>query len=421
MFQNKTNIVNHKFIIFKVPEFPHLSETFIITQIVTAIELGYAIKIVTRRAIKENSSIALAIAKYNLLDHIMIEDYKIPERKAIRLFKWCLLLLSNLFHLKSIINFHIEFAKFSLSWLYQWHFYFQFNEAAIIHVQYGTNSYPYRVINYKNIFKPKVIVTFHGHDAFFPIYGHIQNNGYYKKLFTNSTLITANTPYLGQQLTDLGCLTEMLKIVPVGVDTKFFNPTEKYREIRKALKLITVGRLDKVKGHFYCIEVVNELVKKGLNVSLTIIGEGSERLALETLIQQYRLEKYICLLGSKNAQEIRNELQVHDIYLLLAVPVDFERRESQGLATIEAQACGLPAIVFDSGGVKYTVQDEYSGYICGEFDTAAVVEKIILFLNNKLILQKMSKNAVNYINNVYSQKIISERWRIIYSSLSRKY
>ena len=421
MFQNKTNIVNHKFIIFKVPEFPHLSETFIITQIVTAIELGYAIKIVTRRAIKENSSIALAIGKYNLLDHIMIEDYKIPERKAIRLFKWCLLLLSNLFHLKSIINFHIEFAKFSLSWLYQWHFYFQFNEAAIIHVQYGTNSYPYRVINYNNIFKPKVIVTFHGHDAFFPIYGHIQNNGYYKKLFTNSTLITANTPYLGQQLTDLGCLTEMLKIVPVGVDTEFFNPTKKYRETREALKLITVGRLDKVKGHFYCIEVVNELVKKGLNVSLTIIGEGSERLALETLIQQYRLEKYICLLGSKNAQEIRNELQVHDIYLLLAVPVDFERRESQGLATIEAQACGLPAIVFDSGGVKYTVQDEYSGFICGEFDIAAVVGKIILFSNNKLILQKMSKNAVNYINNVYSQKIISERWRIIYSSLSRKY
>ena len=417
MFKNKTNIVNHKFIIFKVPEFPHLSETFIIAQIVTAIKLGYAIKIVTRRAIKENSSIASAIGKYNLLDHIIIEDYKIPESRAIRLFRWCLLLLSNLLHLKSIIKFHREFAKFSLSWLYQWHFYFQFNEAAIIHVQYGTNSYPYRVINYKNIFKPKVIVTFHGHDAFFPIYGHIQNNGYYKKLFTNSTLITANTPYLGKQLTELGCLAEMLKIVTVGVDTEFFTPTKNYREIREVLKLITVGRLDKVKGHLYCIEVVNELVKKGLNVSLTIIGEGSERLALETLIQQYRLEKYIWLLGSKNAQEIRNELQAHDIYLLLAVPVDFERRESQGLATIEAQACGLPAIVFDSGGVKYTVQDEYSGFICGEFDIPAVVGKIELLYQNRLLLKKMGTQATLFVKTEYALHIIQEKWAFIYKNI----
>ncbi|MFV8358066.1 glycosyltransferase [Flavobacterium sp. XS1P32] len=404
-------------IVFKVPEFPHISETFIIAQLVTAIELGYVIEIVTRKIVNKNSLMASAIGKYKLLDSVIIEDYKIPKNKGVRLLRWFLLLLTNLYHLRSIINFHREFAKFSLSWLYQWHFYFQFNEAAIIHVQYGTNSYPYRVINHKNIFKPKVIVTFHGHDAFFPIYGNIQNNGYYKKLFTNSTLITANTPYLGNQLIELGCLAEMLKIVPVGVDTEFFTPAKNYRETREVLKLITVGRLDKVKGHLYCIEVVNELVQKGLNVSLTIIGEGSERLALETLIQQYRLEKYILLLASKNAQEIRNELQAHDIYLLLAVPVDFERRESQGLATIEAQACGLPAIVFDSGGVKYTVQNEYSGFICGEFDTTAVVGKIELLYQNRLLLKKMGTQATLFVKTEYALHIIQEKWAFIYKNI----
>ena len=41
--------MNHvKKIVFKVPEFPHISETFIITQLVTAIELGYVTEIVTR-------------------------------------------------------------------------------------------------------------------------------------------------------------------------------------------------------------------------------------------------------------------------------------------------------------------------------------------------------------------------------------
>ena len=404
-------------IVFKIPEFPHISETFIIAQLVTAIELGYAIKIVTRKVVNENSSMASAIGKYNLLDNVIIEDYNIPKNRVIRLFKWFLLLLANLYHLRSIFNFYKEFSKFSLSYLYQWRFYFQFDDAGVVHVQYGTNSYPYRVINFENIFKPKVIVTFHGHDAFFPLYGHIKNNGYYDKLFKNNVLITANTPYLGTKINDLGCSSEKLKIVPVGVDTTFFHPAKKYGEKSTVLKLITVGRLDKVKGHLYCIEVVNELVKKGLNVSLTIIGEGSERFALEALIKQYRLEEFICLVGSKNAQEIRDELQGHDIYLLLAVPVEFERRESQGLATLEAQACGLPAIVFDSGGIKYTIQDEMTGFLCKEFDVSTVVKKINFLYQNRLVLKKMGKQATEFVNKEYAQQIIVKKWAFIYKSI----
>jgi glycosyltransferase involved in cell wall biosynthesis len=38
------------------------------------------------------------------------------------------------------------------------------------------------------------------------------------------------------------------------------------------------------------------------------------------------------------------------------------KRETQG-ATLEAQACGLPAIVFNSGGVKYG-KDGFSGFVC---------------------------------------------------------
>lgn len=406
-------------IVFKIPEFPHISETFIIAQLVTAIELGYAIKIVTRKIVNENSLMASAIDKYKLFENVIIEDYNIPKNKAVRLFRWLLLLGANLYHLSSIFNFYKEFSKFSLSYLYQWRFYFQFDDAAIVHVQFGTNSYPYRVINFENIFKPKVIVTFHGHDAFFPLYGYIENNGYYDKLFKNNVLITANTPYLGKKLIQLGCPPEILKIVPVGVDATFFYPIDKDREKSIVLKLVTVGRLDKVKGHLYCIEVVNELIKKGLNVSLTIIGEGSERFALEALIKQYRLKEFICLVGSKNAQEIRDELQEHDIYLLLAVPVDFERRESQGLATLEAQACGLPAIVFDSGGVKYTVKNKVSGFTCPEFDVAAVVEKIALLSTNNQLLLQMSKNAVDFINETYAKEIIDAKWGIIYTSIAK--
>jgi colanic acid/amylovoran biosynthesis glycosyltransferase len=409
----------NKEIIFKVPEFPHLSETFIIAQMVTAIKLGFCIKIVTRKRISDTSLISPIIFEHNLLDNIIIEDYKIPNNKLMRLFKWCLILIKNVFNLKSIIHFHQEFSKFSLSWLYQWHFYFQFNDDSIIHVQYGTYSYPYRVLKRSDIFKPKVIVTFHGHDAFFPLYGKIPNNGYYEKLFSNDTLITANTPYLGDQLLELGCSEGKLKIAPVGVDTTFFYPNKK-NIIKKEseLCLITVGRLDKVKGHQYCIEVIRKMKALGVNVKLTIIGEGEERNNIEELIFKYKLEKNVFLLGKKSPAEIRQSLWKNDLYLFLGVPVENGRRETQGLATLEAQACGVPVIAFDSGGVKYTIQNGKTGFLCKEFDIDAVVDKVKLFDQNRNLINEMSKQATIFVNNEYSQNIVDHKWKVIYNTLS---
>lgn len=411
-------MTKNKKIVFKVPEFPHLSETFIVAQIITAIKLGYKIKIVTRKRIENTCLISPIVFEYNLLDNIIIEDYKIPKDKLLRLFNWSLILLKNLHHLKSIINYHKEFSKFSLTWLYQWCFYFQFDDASIIHVQYGTNSYPYRVIKNNHIFKPKVIVTFHGHDAFFPLYGRIPNNGYYDKLFNNGTTITVNTPYLEEELIRLGCPTERLKIIPVGVDTTFFYPKNIVKEDNKPLKLITVGRLDKVKGQIYGIKVINILIKKGVEVSLTVIGEGEEYQELKKIISEYKLEKKVFLLGKKSQKEVRQAFWEHDVYILTGVASISEARESQGLATLEAQASGLPVVVFDSGGVKYTVQDEKTGFVCKEFDVDDVVKKIELFNQNRTLIKEMGAQATIFVNNEYAQNRIDKKWERIYKSIT---
>ena len=411
--------MKQKKIVFKVPEFPHLSETFIVAQIVTAIKLGYEVEILIRKLLDNaNASNLGLIKKYGLLDKIIIEDYVIPKNKIIRSINWFILLSANIKQINYIIKFYKEFPKFSLTWLYTWHFYQQFNKAAIIHIQYGTNKYPIDILKKTGFFKPGVITTFHGHDAFFPINGFIPNNGYYDNLFKYGNLITANTPYLAEIILGLGCPTTLLTIIPVGVDTDFFYPKYDEKKISSTLKLITVGRLEKVKGHQYCIEALNQLIKKGFDVTLTIIGEGAERSNLEALIAQYKLEEKVFMTGKKSQEEIRQALLEHHVYLLTAVALPDGRRETQGLATLEAQACGLPVIVFDSGGVKYTLEDGISGFVCEEYDVEVVCSKIIKLIQNTALLNEMSIAAVAFVNKNYSQKIIDGKWDIIYRNLS---
>lgn len=408
-----------KKLIFRIGQFPHLSETFILAQIITAIKCGYDVKLLIGELLDFETSKQLdLITKYEIDKKIIIEDYKIPKNKVIRLIKWFALLSCNFSNIKTIIQFHKGNIKFSLTWLYQWVFYNGFNDVAIFHVQYGTNSTTLGLLK-KAGFKPSLIVTFHGHDAFFPINGFIPNNGYYDNLFKYGNLITANTPYLADKVMGLGCPKELISIVPVGVDTDFFYPVKEYKFKDKKSKLITVGRLSVVKGHIYAFEVVKKLKQAGFDIVLTVVGEGTERTNLENYIMDNKLFDSIVLVGAKSQEEIRELLRNNDIFLFPSVSLHYGKStETQGLATIEAMACGLPVVVFDSGGVKYTLENCVSGFLCNEYDIDYMFNKVKLLIQDTGMHSKMSNQAVTFVNSNFSQNVIDEKWGIIYGNLS---
>lgn len=175
--------------------------------------------------------------------------------------------------------------------------------------------------------------------------------------------IVANTPYLADILKELGCGAEILKTIPVGVDTSFFIPKKVVQKVSGTLNIITVGRLSLEKGHIYALNVIKVLKNKGLDIHFRIVGEGQERLRLEQYIMESNLNNYVTLEGSKSQEEVRDLLWCSDLFLFTSIALGDGRSETQGLATIEAAAFGLPSVVFDSGGVKHTVNDGVTGFI----------------------------------------------------------
>lgn len=412
--------MENKKIIFKIGQFPHLSETFILAQIITAIKSGFDVKLIVGKLLDfESSKQQDLIAKYEIGHKIILEEFKIPKNRIIRILKWFVLLFINLKNVNQIFKYYKGHSKFSLTWLYQWVFYNQFNDAAIFHVQYGTNSGILSLLK-KAGFKPSLIVSFHGHDVFFPINGYITNNGYYDNLFNYGDLIVANTPYLAEIIAELGCPEEKLKIVPISVNTDFFYPKKTQRN-DGVFNLIIVGRLSIVKGHVYALEVVKKLKSEGFDIKLTIIGEGPERENLENYINSNKLNDSIILVGAKSREEIRELLWQSDTFLFTSVSLhNGKSTETQGLATIEAMACGLPVVVFDSGGVKYTLENAISGFICNEYDTDCMASKVKMLIEKRNLLIEMGNQATRFINNNYSQKVIDKKWGIIYNNLSNE-
>lgn len=406
-----------KKIVFKINRFPQLSETFIVAQLITAKKLGFEVYLLVNEIIQSEKLIfKKEIDDNQLLKNIIFVNYRIPKNKIIRLLKWTVILLKNIVYILSIIKYYKRYNKFSLTYLFELQFYKQFNDFEIIHIQFGNHKNPIDKLKSSGFLKPASILTFHGHDAFFPMYGHIPNNGYYDLFFKYGDLITVNTGYLEEKVIALGCPPDKIKVIPVGVDTSYFYPHKNIRKQNEPLRLITVGRLDKIKGQKHLIPVVSKLLEMNCNIKLMIIGEGTEYDFLKRLIKDNNLDEVIILTGRMTQKEIRVAFQNSDIYLFTAVSLDDGRCETQGLATLEAQATGIPAVVFDSGGVKYTVEDNASGYICKEMDLNCVVNKIKHLYDNPQIREKMGVNAIQFVRNNFSQDKLDMEWNLVYNS-----
>lgn len=95
--------------------------------------------------------------------------------------------------------------------------------------------------------------------------------------------------------------------------TASYFETDKIEILDKSLdsviKFLYVGTLSAGKRPLYTIKLVHQLLKEGVNASLTVYGEGPQREIIEKYIRDNSLEKYIILFGNKEENIVRAAYQ----------------------------------------------------------------------------------------------------------------
>lgn len=380
-----------------------------------AIELGYTVRILVSEYRKDNLiHFKEAFNRYGIENLIELQDYLIPSSKVWRITKGILLtgLHFNLFFY--LIAYCKEKKGFRISNIYEFLFFIRYRNIDIFHIQYGTNKNPLDILKKINFIQAKLIVSFHGHDCYFPIHETIQKEGYYDNLFKYGDYSIANTPFLKELILNLGAAPEKVELIPAGVDTEKFTPGKKVD--KGFINLLTVGRLDELKGQEYGVEAVKILLEKGFKVHYNLVGTGTRLNYLERKVKDLGLSKYVSFLGPLSQEEVVGILQESDIFLMTSITDSNGMAESQGLVTAEAQSCGMPVVAFSSGGVKYTLMDGETGFLVREKDVSHFAECLAHLIDNKPLRVEMGVNARSFILSNFSRNVIKEKWRLIYES-----
>jgi len=172
----------------------------------------------------------------------------------------------------------------------------------------------------------------------------------------------------------------------------------------KSKQLISVGRLDKVKGFDDLICIFNTLLDTHPDLVLHIVGDGPEKQNLQNKINQLNLQNKVHLCGFKLSKELEKEYLNSSIYLMTSFS------ESFGLVLVEAASYGLPLIAFDSAqGAKEIVENNKNGFLISDRNKNKFIEAITELIENPEKQKNFSEHSL-VIANKFLKNNISETW-----------
>ena len=146
----------------------------------------------------------------------------------------------------------------------------------------------------------------------------------------------------------------------------------------------------KTEGLIWTINACAELYRLGKPVFLVIAGDGKERKTLQDLAES-RLCGNVRFVGKIPRDRMYRFYSAGDIFAFPGI------RETLGMVYLEAQACGLPVVAFDNGGIREVVQDRVTGFLTPLFDRSAFTDAITRILDDAPLRGKMGRAASAHV------------------------
>lgn len=248
---------------------------------------------------------------------------------------------------------------------------------------------------------------------------------------TSADLVLSVSPYLSDRYRDAGLPEARLRLTPNGIDTKRFRPASASErvELRRALGwpadqpvVLFVGFFSRDKRPDLLFRAWRRLAAAGgPPVRLVYVGAtGPTYYEIDpALASQIRTDA--AGMGAADrvelvepTHEIERYLRAADVFVLPSV------RESQGVALLEAMACGLPSIASRlPGATDVLIADGADGRLFPPDDEAALAAALQAVLSDRPGAAAMGTRARDTVVARYDIAQAAERWRTAYADVMR--
>jgi glycosyltransferase involved in cell wall biosynthesis len=220
------------------------------------------------------------------------------------------------------------------------------------------------------------------------------------------TCCRANRDFLVSALPE--SLNPRVRLIYHGVDSQFFRPRDSRTVNGATPTVVTVGRLVAKKGLADLVRACG-IVGRALDFKCLIFGDGPQRAELLSLIEAEGLGGRVQLMGSLTQRELIAAYQRADVFALTPFVTKDGDRDGIPNVLMEAMACGLPVLTTDAGGIAELVTHLSNGFLLPPRDVDALATGLRTLLEDPELRARLGGEARKTVTRRFDSKVcISE-------------
>jgi len=205
--------------------------------------------------------------------------------------------------------------------------------------------------------------------------------------------------------------------IPNPIDTELYKPFDK-NEARKNFNLLSdelvfvagaMNLKDERKGFTYLIDAINILVNQNKldkdKTTLFIFGRIDENIVSKIPIKVFQTGRIT------NTDEIVKAYNCANLYLAPSL------QDNLPNTVIEALACAIPVVAFNTGGLPDMVDHLQNGYLAQLKSSSDLANGIYYCIKDKENTQKLSDNARKKVLSSFTPEKVANMYKGFYESL----
>jgi colanic acid/amylovoran biosynthesis glycosyltransferase len=185
-----------------------------------------------------------------------------------------------------------------------------------------------------------------------------------------------------------------LHVVRLGVDLEIFQPVAPI-DRGGAIEIICVGRFVPAKGHLILLRAFSNLLDRGYNLRLRLIGDGRERGGMESFIAREKLGGSVIFEGALSHEATRHKLMHADIFVLASFA------EGLPVALMEAMAMEIPCVSTFVAGIPELIRDGQEGLLVPPSSEAALSAALERLLSDADLRRSLAAAGRRRVQELY--------------------
>ncbi len=208
-----------------------------------------------------------------------------------------------------------------------------------------------------------------------------------------------------------------IALIRNGIDTATYRPRPDTGEIRGELGLAasvpvvgSIGRLNPIKGYEVMIEAFAKLrdMNPDTDAVLVLAGDGSQRAALEALVEARRLTGRVHFLGWRD--DVRALQSTFQLFTMSS------HSEGTSISLLEAMSAGLPPVVTDVGGNAAVLGPSLTHCLVAPNDPVALAHRWAEFLERADLRARTGALARERVVTSFGRDAMAKAYERVYEA-----